>query len=48
MQGMNPNDSQVHSHIGSCTHAGIKKFQSLGWKGKNTPNWAPMIPLEIS
>ncbi len=34
MQGMKPNDSQMHSHFGSCTCVGVTNVQSLGWKGK--------------
>jgi len=48
MQGMKPNDFQVQSHFGSCTRAGVANVQSLGWKCKQTSNWAPMIPLERS
>jgi len=29
----------------NCIHAGVANVHSLGWKGKQTPNWAPMIPL---
>jgi hypothetical protein len=47
MQGMKPNDSQMHSHFGNCSHARIANVQSHGWKRKETPNWAPMIPLEF-
>jgi len=46
MQGMKPNDSQVHSHFGNCTRAGVVNVQNLGWKRKQAPNWAPRIPLE--
>jgi len=45
---MKPNDSQMHSHFRSSIHVGVVNVQSLGWKGKEAPNWAPMIPLEIS
>jgi hypothetical protein len=47
MQGMKPNDSQVHSHFGSCICVGVVNVQNLGWKGKQAPNWAPRIPLKI-
>jgi hypothetical protein len=30
MQGMEPNDSQVHSHFGSYIRAGVVNVQSLG------------------
>ncbi len=43
---MDPNASQVHSHFRSCTCAGVMNVQSLGWKGKKKPNWAPKTPLE--
>ncbi len=33
VQGMEPNDSQVHSHFGNHTRAGVVNIQSLGWKG---------------
>jgi hypothetical protein len=46
VQGMKPNDSQMHSHFGSCICAGITNVWNLGWKGKQAPNWAPMKPLE--
>jgi hypothetical protein len=48
VQGMKPNDSQVHSHFGNCTHTKIPNVQNLGWKGKQTPNWAPRTPLQRS
>jgi hypothetical protein len=48
MQGMKPNESQVHSHFGNYTRAKVVNVQSLGWKGKQTSNWAPRIPLENS
>jgi len=48
MQGMKPNGSQVHSHFGNYIHARVVNVQRLGWKGKQTPNWAFMIPLERS
>jgi len=38
VQGMKPNDSQMHSHFGNCTHARVTNVQNLGWKGKKTPN----------
>jgi hypothetical protein len=34
VQGMEPNDSQVHSHFGNCTRAGVVNVQNLGWKDK--------------
>jgi hypothetical protein len=39
MQGMKPNDSQMHSHFGSCnfgncTRARVVNVQGFGWKGK--------------
>jgi hypothetical protein len=37
VQGLKPNDSQVHSHFGSYTRMGVVNIQSLGWKGKQTP-----------
>jgi len=40
VQGMKPNDSQMHSHFGSCTRAGVTNVQILGWKCKQTTNWA--------
>ncbi len=46
MQGMKPNDSQVHSHFGNCTCVGVANVQSLGWKSKQAPNWAFGTPLE--
>jgi len=48
VEGMKPNDSQMHSHFGSCIRVGIMNVQSLGWKSKQAPNWAPMTPLERS
>ncbi len=42
MQGMEPNDSQMHFHFGSCICVGVVNVQSLGWKGKKTPNWTLM------
>jgi hypothetical protein len=48
MQGMEPNDSQVHSFFGNCTHARVANVQSFDWKGKQAPNWAPRKPLERS
>jgi hypothetical protein len=33
MQGIEPNDSQVHSHFGSCIRVKVTNVQSLGWKG---------------
>ncbi len=45
---MKPNDYQVHSHFESCIHVVVTNVQNLGWKGKQAPNWAPMIPLERS
>jgi hypothetical protein len=46
VQGMKPHDSQVHSHFGSCTRAGVANVQNLGWKGKQAPNWASMRLLK--
>jgi hypothetical protein len=43
---MKPNDSQVHSHFGGCTHVGVTNVQNLGWKGKQAPNWGPKTPLK--
>jgi hypothetical protein len=43
---MKPNDSQVHSHFGSYICVGATNVQSLGWKGKQAPNWAPMTLLK--
>jgi len=40
------NDSQVHSHFGSCIHARVANVYNFGCNGKQTPNWAPRIPLE--
>jgi hypothetical protein len=48
MQGMEPNDSQVHSHFGNHTHVRVTNVQHLGWKGKQTSNWAPKTPLKNS
>jgi len=48
VHGMKPNDSQVHSHFGSYIRARVVNVQNLGWKGKQAPNWAPMIPLKSS
>jgi hypothetical protein len=48
MQKMMSNDSQVHSHFGNYTHVEVPNIQSLGWKGKQAPNWVAMIPLELS
>jgi hypothetical protein len=31
-KGMKPNDSQVHSHLESCTCVEVVNVQSLGWK----------------
>jgi hypothetical protein len=45
---MEPNDSQVHSHFGSCIHVGVMNVQSLSWKGKKTLIWGPRTPLEMS
>ncbi len=45
---MKPNDSQVHFHFESCIRAKVMNVQSLDWKGKQAPNWAPKIPLERS
>jgi len=36
MQGMKPNDSQMHSHFGSCIRVRVMNVQSLSWKEKNT------------
>ncbi len=38
----------ISIHFGSCICVGVANVQSLGWKGKQTPNWAPMTPLERS
>jgi len=46
VQGMKPNDFQVHFHFENCIHAGIANVQSLGWKGKQAPNWALRTPLK--
>jgi hypothetical protein len=48
MQGMERNDSQVHSLFGKCTHVGVMNVYSLGWKGKQAPNWALKTPLKKS
>ncbi len=48
VQGIKPNDSQMHSHFKNYTCAGVVNVQSLGWKGKKTLDSAPMIPLESS
>ncbi len=48
VQGMKPNDSQMHSHFGNCIHAGVTNVWNLGWKGKQAPNLAPMTPLRRS
>jgi hypothetical protein len=47
VQGMKPNDSQVHSHFGTCIHVGVANVWNLGWKNKQTPNWAQEIIREI-
>ncbi len=47
-QGMKPNDFQVDSHFGNCTRVEVANVQSLGWKGKQAQNWAPVVPLERS
>ncbi len=47
VQGMKPNDSQMHSHFGNCIHAGVTNVWNLGWKGKQAPNWAPMTLLKM-
>jgi hypothetical protein len=44
MQGMEPNDSQVQSHFGNCIHVRVTNVQNLGWKGKQTSNWALKTP----
>jgi hypothetical protein len=36
----------MHSHFGNCTRVGVANVHNLGWKGKQTPNGAPMTPLE--
>ncbi len=41
VQGMKPNDSQVHFHFGGCTRAKVVNVQNLGWKGRKIPNWTP-------
>jgi hypothetical protein len=41
MQGMKPNDSQVHSHFGSCTCVGVVNVWSLDWKGKKNTKLSP-------
>jgi hypothetical protein len=43
-----PNHSQMHSHFGSYTQVRVANVQNLGWKGKQTPNWALEVTLEIS
>jgi hypothetical protein len=43
---MKPNDSKVHSHSGNRICAEVANVRSLSWKGKKTPNWAPMTPLQ--
>jgi hypothetical protein len=48
MQGMKRNNYELHSHFGSCTHARVMNVQNLGWKGKTSPNWAPLNHYEIS
>ncbi len=35
VEGMKPNDSQLHYHFGSCTRAGVVNVQSLVGKVKN-------------
>jgi hypothetical protein len=45
---MEANDSQVHSHFGSCIRTRDMNVQSLGWKVKQAPNWAPMTLLKNS
>jgi hypothetical protein len=46
VQGMESNDSQVHSHFGSCTSPRVPNVQSLGWKAKQVPNLTFKIPLK--
>jgi len=48
VEGMKPNNFQVHFHFGSCTCVGVANVQSLGWKSKQSLNWAPRTPLERS
>jgi len=45
MEGMKRNASKNNSHFENCTRVGVVNVQSLGWKGKQAPNWAPMTPL---
>jgi hypothetical protein len=33
-------------HFGSCTHVRVANVHNFGCNGKQTPNWAPKIPLE--
>ncbi len=46
VQETKPNDSKVHFHFGSYIHVGVPNVQGLSWKGKQTPNATPRIPLE--
>jgi len=46
VQGMEPNDPQMHSHFGNRTLEGVVNVQNLVWKNKQAPNWGPMTPLE--
>jgi hypothetical protein len=48
VQGMEPDDSQVHSHFGSYISVGVVNVQKLGWKGKQAPNWDLRTLLERS
>ncbi len=41
VQGMEPNDSQVHFHFGSYTFVGIANVQSLGWKRQANTKLGP-------
>ncbi len=47
MQGMKPNDFQVHSHFGNYIHDKVN-VQNLGWKGKQASNWTLKTPSKIS
>jgi hypothetical protein len=48
MQGMKPNDSQVHSHFGSYTRARVYKCLEPWLEGQKNTKLGPHIPLERS
>jgi len=48
VQKIEPNDSQVHSHFGSCISVKVPNIYNLSWKNKQTSNLVPMRPLQNS